>query len=113
MAQTDRAPARLAAHRECLDQQLIEIVTFPRLLTKRIRACAEGLVVKLLQLGLEGVDSFGHRKVPFDLSLVRIEQLAENDHVTSVLSRRSAAYSRHRRPEPRRRRAREGAHPVD
>src|ERR1700686_2019550 len=33
--------------------------------------------------------------------------------ITGGPTRRSAAYSRHRRPEPRSRRAREGAHRVD
>src|SRR6266550_3551447 len=40
-------------------------------------------------------------------------QIPKTPHMASDALRRSAAYSRHRRPEPRRRRAREGAHRVD
>src|SRR6266446_2788553 len=80
VAKADRAPACLAAERKRLDQQLVEVVPLARLLAEPIGAYAQGAGVELLELWLESIDRLGHRKVAFDLSLVRIEQLGKDDH---------------------------------
>ncbi len=80
VAEADRAPARLAAQRERLDQQLVQVMPFARLLAERVRAGAQGFVVELLELGLERVDRLGDREVALDFTLVGIEQLGKDDH---------------------------------
>ena len=80
MAEADRAPARLAAQRERIDQQLVEVVAVPGPLPELVRARAQPRVVELLELRLERVDARGHRQMAFDLAFVGIEQAAEIQH---------------------------------
>src|SRR5438094_8088342 len=64
VAEADRPPPCLAAHRERFDQQLVEVVPVLGLLSALARARAQSRVVALLELRLARVDGRRPRQTP-------------------------------------------------
>src|SRR5713101_3520777 len=80
VAQADRAPARLTAEGEGIDEELVEVMAFPGLLPEGGRASAQAGVIERFELGFERVDRLGHREVALDLALVGVQKLGKDDH---------------------------------